>query len=154
VACGHALAAKRRGEKTIVAVFFGDGATEEGAFYETLNFASLHKLPLLFVCENNGYAIHEPLSKRWATERLCERVETFRIRTHHIPDGDIFAIRDVAAKAVARIRSSQGPEFIECKIYRWREHVGPREDFDQGYRSHAEAESWMKNDQVARLAGM
>ena len=153
-AAGYALAVKQSKDDRVVAVFFGDGATEEGCFYETINFASLHKLPILFVCENNGYAIHEPLSKRWATEALCERVATFGIPTHHIPDGDVFAIRDTAKAAIARMRAGSGPEFMECKIYRWLEHVGPSEDFNQGYRERAEAEEWMKNDQVQRLAAM
>jgi len=153
-AAGHALAVKMRNEKRVVVVFFGDGATEEGCFYETINFASLHKLPILFVCENNGYAIHEPLSKRWASEALCERVSTFNMRAHYLPDSDIFKIREVAQDALTRIRSGNGPEFMECKVYRWREHVGPNEDFDQGYRGRGEAENWMGNDQVSRLAEM
>lgn len=73
IAMGWALAAKMRKSGAVIAAFLGDGATEEGAFYESLNFASLHKLPIIFVCENNGYAIHTPLSKRWATEHLCQR---------------------------------------------------------------------------------
>ena len=153
-AAGHALAVKQRHEKRVVVVFFGDGATEEGCFYETLNFASLHKLPILFVCENNGYAIHEPLSKRWASEALCERVSTFNIRTHYLPESDIFHIRNTARHAIQRVRDGGGPEFMECKVYRWREHVGPNEDFDQGYRDRTDAGAWIKDDQVERLAGM
>src|SRR3990167_5953243 len=80
VAAGYALAmqmqAHNSGHQRIVVSVFGDGATEEGCFYETLNFASLHKLPILFVCENNRLAIHTPLEKRWATERMCERVRS------------------------------------------------------------------------------
>jgi pyruvate dehydrogenase E1 component alpha subunit len=153
-AAGHALAIKRRREKRVVAVFFGDGATEEGCFYETLNFASLHKLPVLLVCENNGYAIHEPIAKRWASEALCDRVSTFNMRAHHLPDGDVLAIRRTAVEAIGRIRDGQGPEFMECKTYRWREHVGPCEDYDQGYRARDEATRWLENDQVARLADL
>ncbi len=151
-AAGYALALKMRAERRVVAVFFGDGATEEGCFYETLNFASLHKLPILFVCENNGFAIHEPLTKRWATEDLCARVRSFGIRAHYLTD-DVFAIRETAANAVARVRDG-APEFIECKTYRWREHVGPNEDYDQGYRTRDEAERWKCSDQVARLAAL
>jgi len=154
VAVGHALALKREGKGRLVAVFLGDGATEEGAFYESLNFASLHKLPVLFVCENNGFAIHTPLAKRWATRRLCERVETFGIPAVRIGDGDVFAIRDAATDAAKAIRNGQGPQFIECETYRWREHVGPGEDYDDGYRERADQAPWVKNDQVARLAGM
>jgi TPP-dependent pyruvate/acetoin dehydrogenase alpha subunit len=153
-AAGYALALKRRGSRNMVTVFFGDGSTEEGCFYETLNFASLHKLPVLFVCENNGYAIHEPQSKRWATDRLCERVATFGIPAHQIPDMDVLTIRERATELVADIRAGKGPAFLEIKTYRWREHVGPAEDYNQGYRDRADLEPWIANDQVERLAGL
>ncbi|MBI1776490.1 MAG: thiamine pyrophosphate-dependent dehydrogenase E1 component subunit alpha [Proteobacteria bacterium] len=149
IAMGYALAYKRRGKGQVVAAFFGDGATEEGVFYESLNFASLHRLPMLFVCENNFYAIHTPQSKRWATDRLCERVETFGIPAHKIADGDVFAIRSATAEAVAAMRSgASGPVFIEAHVYRWKEHVGPGEDYHIGYRGKDELERWRSTDQV------
>lgn len=154
VAMGYSLAIKQTNSDAVVVCFFGDGATEEGVFYESLNFASLHQLPIMFVCENNGLAIHTPLQSRWATDRLCERVETFGLRTHQIDDGDIFSIRAFAAQAVDRIRNAGGPEFLECKTYRWREHVGPAEDFDAGYRNLDEVLPWRESDQVGRLAEM
>ena len=82
LAVGYALAFKRQRSDRVVVAFFGDGATEEGVFTESLNFAALHKLPMLFVCENNFYAIHTPITRRWATQRLCERVETYGIPAH------------------------------------------------------------------------
>jgi TPP-dependent pyruvate/acetoin dehydrogenase alpha subunit len=151
VALGYALAAKRLETDRVVAAFFGDGATEEGVFAESLNFAALHKLPVLFVCENNGYAIHAPIAKRWATERLCERVATYGIPAHQIDDGDVLQIRALAADAVARIRRGEGPVFLECRTYRWREHVGPNEDFDAGYRARDDLERWVADDQVDKL---
>ena len=154
IATGWALAAKKRASGRIVACFFGDGATEEGTMAESLNFAALHRLPVLFVCENNGYAIHEPLSRRWATTRLCERVATYGIPTHRIEDQDIFAIREAALKAANSIRAGAGPEFMECLTYRWREHVGPIEDYNSGYRGRNELHAWQKSDQVERLARM
>ncbi len=154
VATGHALAFKRQTTDRIAVCFFGDGATEEGAFYESLNFASLHKLPILFVCENNFFAIHTPLEKRWGSPALCDRVAAFGIPTHRITDLDVFNIRATAAGAVDRIRQGNGPEFMECHAYRWREHVGPNEDFDAGYRSREAARPWMENDQVSRLESM
>jgi len=154
IAAGHALAIKQTKSNAIVACFLGDGATEEGVFYETLNFAALHKLPILFVCENNGLAIHTPLSSRWATERLCERVETFGIPTQRITDGDIFHIRAATVTAVEDIRNGNGPQFMECITYRWREHVGPSEDFDAGYRSEQDVRPWKEDDQVTRLAAL
>ncbi len=153
-AVGWALAQKRRATGAVIAVFFGDGATEEGVFYESLNFAALHRLPVLFVCENNGYAIHEPLSKRWAADRLTERAATFGMPADRVADGDVFAIRRLAAGRVAAMRDGDGPAFLELLAYRWREHVGPNEDFAAGYRSRDDAVPWMENDQVARLGAM
>lgn len=154
VAAGYALAAKREGKGRVVAVFFGDGAVEEGVFYETLNFAALHKLPMLFICENNFYAIHEPQNKRWATDRLVERVETFGIPATRLNEPDVFKLRDVTLKYLENMRKGQGPAFIEAHTYRWREHVGPNEDFNAGYRSHSEVEPWIKNDQVEVVGKM
>jgi TPP-dependent pyruvate/acetoin dehydrogenase alpha subunit len=154
IAVGYALALKRMKTDRVVVAFFGDGASEEGVFTESLNFASLHKLPVLFVCENNYYAIHTPITKRWATQRLCERVETYDIPTHRVDDGNIFKLRALAADAVARLRRGEGPVFIECRTYRWREHVGPNEDFDAGYRQRVDLEPWVKDDQMAHVGNM
>lgn len=158
VAAGYAWAlkqeARKSGKQRLVAAFFGDGATEEGCFIETVNFAALHKLPIIFVCENNGLAIHSPLSKRWPTDKLCERVETYGIKTYKIEDGDIFKIRDIVTEAANNIRVWSSPVFIECDTYRWKEHVGPLEDFDQGYRDPEEFKKWKKSDQIERLAEM
>jgi TPP-dependent pyruvate/acetoin dehydrogenase alpha subunit len=104
--------------------------------------------------KNNGYAIHEPLAKRWATTRLCERVATYGIATSRIENQDVFAIREAALKAVSAIREGAGPAFMECLTYRWREHVGPNEDYDSGYRGHDEIRPWRESDQVERLARM
>jgi pyruvate dehydrogenase E1 component alpha subunit len=152
IALGYALALKREGKGRIVVSFFGDGATEEGVFHESLNFAALHRLPVLLVCENNSYAIHTPLEKRWATQRLCERVRTYGIPAHRITDSDVLEIHRVAAEAIAPMRSGEsGPAFLECHTYRWREHVGPNEDYDAGYRSRDELRPWQESDQVARM---
>jgi TPP-dependent pyruvate/acetoin dehydrogenase alpha subunit len=158
VAAGHAWSfqqdAKKTGQQRVVAAMFGDGCTEEGTFYETLNFASLKKLPMIFICENNRLAIHTPVERRWATERLCERVETFGIKTHKIDDSDIFTIRDIMTEAIADARAGKGPTFIECATYRWLEHVGPRDDHDQEYRNGEIYQQWQTNDQIKRLADM
>ncbi len=154
VAVGYALALKREGRGRIVVSFFGDGATEEGAFAECLNFAALHDLPVLFVCENNGYAIHSPIEDRWASPALCERVETYGITAHRITDGDVFALRALAEDACASLRAGGGPVFIECLTCRWSEHVGPGDDFDAGYRDRAEMEPWLANDQMNVVGDM
>jgi TPP-dependent pyruvate/acetoin dehydrogenase alpha subunit len=159
VATGYALAmqaqAKITGHQRIVVSMFGDGATEEGCFYESLNFAALRQLPVLYVCENNRLAIHTPLEKRWATERLCERVETFGIKTHKITDTDVFQLRDTIENIVTDMRSGNtGPMFIECSTYRWLEHVGPRDDHSDNYRDLNEYRRFKEGDQIARLGGM
>lgn len=154
IAVGYALAMKRLKTDRVAAAFFGDGATEEGVFSESLNFASLHKLPVLFVCENNYYAIHTPITRRWATNRLCERVDTYGIPAHRVDDSDVLKLRELAAGAVARMRRGEGPSFIECLTYRWREHVGPNEDFDQGYRACDDLHPWLKDDQVEKVGQM
>jgi TPP-dependent pyruvate/acetoin dehydrogenase alpha subunit len=159
VAAGYALAMQMQAQKTghqrVTVSIFGDGATEEGCFYESLNFAALRQLPIIFVCENNRLAIHTPLEKRWASERLCERVATYGIETHKINDDDVFTLRDTIAKAAAQIREHRsGPIFIECSTYRWLEHVGPRDDHADNYRDLDEYRRWKERDQIARLASM
>lgn len=154
IAVGYALAAKRAGSDRVVVAFFGDGATEEGVFAESLNFASLHKLPVLFVCENNFYAIHTPVTRRWATQRLCERVETYGIPAHAVDGADVLELRALTAHLVGRMRGGAGPAFIECRTYRWREHVGPNEDFDAGYRGRADLAPWVENDQVPKIGSL
>ena len=153
IAVGFSLALKREGKGRVVVAFFGDGAVEEGVFYESLNFAALHELPVLFVCENNGYAIHTPIAKRWATSRLCERVETYGIPAHRIEDANVLALWETSAAACARIRHESGPIFIECQTYRWKEHVGPGEDYDAGYRTRDELQPWLENDQIRAIGG-
>ncbi|MGB7265280.1 MAG: thiamine pyrophosphate-dependent dehydrogenase E1 component subunit alpha [Terracidiphilus sp.] len=149
ISVGYALALKREGSGRVVASFFGDGATEEGVFYESLNFAALHRLPMLFVCENNSYAIHTPLKKRWATTQLCERVRTYGITAISIADSDVLEIRRNALEAIENLRRGEtGPVFLECHTYRWREHVGPNEDYQAGYRSVEELLKWKGKDQV------
>src|SRR6185503_20649585 len=130
IALGYSLALQGEGKSRLAVAFFGDGATEEGVFSESVNFAALHKLPVLFVCENNGYAIHTPISKRWATTRLCERVSTYGIPTHQVRDSNVLALWQFASDAYAGLRQGSGPVFIECHTYRWKEHVGPGEDYD------------------------
>lgn len=154
LAAGQALAAKLRGEDKVIVCFFGDGATEEGCFAETLNFAALHKLPLFFVCENNGYAIHSPLKKRWANLDLCARVRAYGVPAVRTETSDVTVMRAAAEAAVAAIRDGEGPQFLEAVTYRWLEHVGPNEDYAAGYRTRDEMEPWEKEDPVARLAAV
>lgn len=154
-AVGYAYAAKLRRERRVVVSFLGDGATEEGVFAESLNFAALKRLPLLFVCENNRYAIHTHQKQRQATLDICGRVRAHGIPAETVEEGDVFRIYQAASAAVAAIRAGDsGPRFMECMTSRWVEHVGPGEDFGLGFRSRDEVKPWVQADQVARLGRM
>jgi TPP-dependent pyruvate/acetoin dehydrogenase alpha subunit len=155
IAVGYAMALKREGKGRVVTVFMGDGATEEGVFYESVNFAALHKLPIVFVCENNGYAIYTALNKRWSSSTICDRVKGFGVPVQRFETGDVFEIRDALHSHLDGIRQENaGPLFFECLTYRWLEHVGPHEDYNLGHRSRDEAKFWLENDQVALTGAM
>ena len=154
LALGHAFALKRRGSESIVCVFFGEGAMDEGVFHESANFAALKKLPILFVCENNHYAIYSHVKDRMPAVNLCERAEAYRIPARGVAGGDIFAIHAAAAEAIAAVRAGEGPRFLECETHRWRDHVGPGDDLHIGYRTAADLKPWLDGDQNARLASL
>jgi 2-oxoisovalerate dehydrogenase E1 component len=154
-AAGYAWALKIQGKDHVVASFTGDGAWEEGSVTEAISFASLKKLPVLFICENNSYAIHSHIRARQPVSGFCERVRAYGVPAHRIEDMDVFRIYEWTRDAAADLRSgNSGPRFLECVTYRWREHVGPTEDYDKGYRSRSDLEPWVATDQVARLARM
>jgi TPP-dependent pyruvate/acetoin dehydrogenase alpha subunit len=150
-AVGYAYALKYQQNRAIIASFFGDGATEEGVFAESLNLAALKRVPILFVCENNSYAIHTHQSRRQATSAICDRVRAHGIRAERIEDNDVLKIHMRARAISQEIRSGGGPYFFEVITYRWREHVGPGEDYQLGFRSRDEAAPWVAKDQVTRL---
>ncbi len=151
-AVGYAYAVKYQRKDTVVVSFFGDGATDEGVFYESLNFAALKRLPLIFICENNGYAIHTHQRQRQPCLNVYERAAAFGIPTERIDDDVLYLHKRVRAAVEALWAGEPGPFFFECMTYRWKEHVGPNEDYHLGYRTQAEAEPWITNDQVQRLA--
>jgi TPP-dependent pyruvate/acetoin dehydrogenase alpha subunit len=154
-AAGYAYALKLQGRDSVVVSFFGDGATDEGVFHESLNFAALKGLPVIFVCENNFYSIHTHQKHRQRHTNICERARVYGMPAERIEDNDVLSIYQKVSEAVEAIRREKaGPFFFECMTYRWKEHVGPGEDFHLGYRSREEAEPWMKNDQVTRIAAM
>lgn len=152
-AAGYAFAMKLQRRDVVVASFFGDGATEEGVYFETLNFAALNHLPVLFVCENNSYAIHIQVERR-QTGSIANRAAALGIPARRLPDDDVFGLLAAAQEEVALIRAGHGPRFLECPTYRWKEHVGPRDDVDLGYRSAEEVERWKARDQVALTGAM
>ena len=151
-AAGYAYAMKLRRSDAVVACFFGDGATEEGVFAETLNFAVLKRLPVLFVCENNGYAIHTPQTRRQGNPDIRARAEAHGMPAERLDGNDVCALRDRADEAVAKMRAGEGPRFVEAVTYRWREHVGPGQDYHLGFRDKSECERWEKGDAVRALA--
>lgn len=153
-AAGYAYALMLRQSGAVAVCFMGDGATEEGVFYETLNFAALQGLPLLFVIENNGFAIHSPQSTRQKNTNIAARAATFGLTAHRLADDDVFAIYAAASSAIDAIRAGGGPRLLEIPTYRWKEHVGPGDDFHVGYRSIEDAGKWIENDQVAVTGGL
>lgn len=149
---GVALALQMQGKDAISCVFLGDGATEEGVFYESANFAALKALPVLFVCENNLYSVYSPLSKRQPASRsLCGVARALGLDARQVDGNDPAAMLEAAASAVAAVRSGQGPVFLECMTYRWREHCGPYYDDDLGYRPAGELANWQQRDPLALL---
>jgi TPP-dependent pyruvate/acetoin dehydrogenase alpha subunit len=152
-AVGYAYAMKQRRRRTIVASFFGDGAVDEGVFHESMNFAALKKLPIIFVCENNRYAIHTHQSRRQSVDNICDKAQSYGIPAERIPDNNVLCIHERTKLAVEKIREGGvGPVFLECLTYRLKEHVGPNNDFNLGYRMQEEAEPWVKNDPVEKFA--
>lgn len=154
LALGAALAAHIRGDKRVSAAFFGDGATGEGAIYESLNFAALNKLPMLFVCENNLYATHMPIRACRNNECIARIAEPFNIKTWRIDGNNVLEVYEAAKEAVAMCRAGKGPVFIECLTYRLRGHVGP-DDAIQGIhtdiRPPTELSSWRERDPILAL---
>jgi len=146
VAAGLALAERMRGTTAIVAAFFGEGAAAEGEFHETLNLASLWRLPVLFVCENNLYAMGTALERSEAEPEIHRKAEAHRIRAEVVDGMDVIAVADAAARAVAAIRERGGPHFLECRTYRFRAHSM----FDpELYRDKAEVARWKERCPIA-----
>lgn len=149
-AVGAALAAKRRRTDQVILAVFGDGATEEGVFHESLNFAALHKLPVVFLCENNGLAIHSFLEARQAY-KISELAKPYGMRVQTCTDGfDLLTVQETFQDVYEQIRKGGGPCFVEVNTFRYREHVGPGEDFSAGYRSKADCETWKSKDPLCQ----
>jgi pyruvate dehydrogenase E1 component alpha subunit len=127
----------------VTVAFFGDGAAHEGVFYESLNFASLEKAPVVFVCENNLYCTHLPITAGLADTIIHKKAAAFAMPGVRIDGNNIIEVYETAKKAVEDARSGKGPTLIECMTYRWRGHVGPSDDLDKGLRSREELDCWM-----------
>jgi len=152
IAVGAALGSVMQGRSRITVVFFGEGATEEGVFQESINFAVLKNLPIVFVCENNLYSVYSPLSVRQPAGREVFRVaESLGIESYQGDGNDIFEVYRFAEQAVHKARENRGPTFLEFKTYRWLEHCGPNYDNDLGYRTNHEFNDWKKRCPLAQM---
>ncbi len=151
IAAGAALAFSMQNKNTVSVAFFGDGAPHEGVFYETLNFASLKKLPVIFVCENNLYCTHLRISATLADTSIYKKAEAFGMRGIRIDGNNVMEVYSVAKKTIQDARSGKGPTLIEAMTYRWRGHVGPYDDLDKGLRSKEELDHWMNRCPIKML---
>ena len=146
VGAGYANKLNKSGK--IVAVFFGEGALEEGTFFESLNIACLKKIPIIFVCEDNGLAIHTPLSIRQAYKSITKIVSEFGCHVFETDTTDVEEVYHLTSKAVGAMKETERPCFMKLKYYRYLEHVGVNTDFQVGYRSKKEFEEWYKRDPI------
>lgn len=150
IGTGLALSLQLQKSRQIAAIFFGDGCVEEGAFYESANFAVVRNLPALFVCENNLYSVYSPLSVRQPAGReIYKMVRGLGMTSAIVNGNDIEAAYKAALAAIAHIRAGKGPFFLELSTYRWLEHCGPNFDNVIGYRTEAEFLEWKARDPIA-----
>ena len=149
LAGGLAVADRMLQQKRVTACFFGEGAAAEGEFHETMNLAALWKLPILFVCENNLYAMGTRLDLSESQTDIHAKAQSYRMASESVDGMDVVAVDAAASRALAAIRAGDGPHFLECQTYRFRAHSM----FDpQLYRTKAEVEAWKKRDPILRLA--
>ena len=149
IATGAALSAQKRGTDQVAVCFFGDGASNQGIFFEVMNFAAIWKLPVIYVCENNHYGEYTPTGNVTAGKSIADRSLPFGIPSTTVDGSDAIAVYEATAKAVERARKGDGATLIECDTYRYRgHHVG---DPGEGYRTKEEIESWMAKDPIQQL---
>lgn len=148
IATGAGLSAKMRGTDQVVACFFGDGASNQGTFHEGLNLAAIWKLPVVFVCENNLYAMGTRQSRVMLIENVADRAAAYGIPSVVADGNDVLSVYEAARVAVERARKSEGPTLLECKTYRLKGHSR----FDPAtYRPKEEVETWLKKDPIAHF---
>jgi TPP-dependent pyruvate/acetoin dehydrogenase alpha subunit len=152
LAVGAALAAKMDGRGDVAVAYFGDGTAEEGVVHESLNLASRFGLPMLFVCENNLFSSHLHISLRQPADSVARFARAHCMPCELVDGNDVVAVERAAAHLIARARAGNGSGFLEAVTYRWRGHVGPREDVDVGVDRNVDLVSWKKRDPIKRLA--
>jgi pyruvate dehydrogenase E1 component alpha subunit len=148
---GVAYAAKRQGEDTVVIVFLGDAVMEEGVFHESANFTALHSLPVVFVCENNNLSFYTPLEVRQPDRPMTDIAKAHTIAVQELDGNDANAVFEAASVAVEKARAGGGPGFLMCNTRRWREHCGPRYDYELGQMTEKEFEALRADCPIARL---
>ncbi|MDP3724894.1 MAG: thiamine pyrophosphate-dependent dehydrogenase E1 component subunit alpha [Nanoarchaeota archaeon] len=148
VAVGAAFANKKKKNGKMVAVFFGEGAMDEGVFWESINLASLWNLPIVFICEDNNLAIHTPVLKRQGYASIEAIVSRFNMNVIQSESTDVERVFALARKARLTTEQTQRPSFMRLAYYRYLEHVGVNEDFEAGYRAKSEFDAWYKKDPV------
>jgi pyruvate dehydrogenase E1 component alpha subunit len=148
-AVGIGYAMKYRGQDTVVATFFGDGATSEGDFFEAMNFASLYRVPVVFFCQNNHWAISMPRSRQTHSKTLAQKALAFDMPGLQVDGNDVIAVHKAAREAVDRARSGEGPSFIEMVTYRLSMHTTA--DDPKRYRSDEEVREWENRDPITRF---
>ncbi|MEW6573292.1 MAG: thiamine pyrophosphate-dependent dehydrogenase E1 component subunit alpha [Bacillota bacterium] len=151
IGAGIALKQKISGDRGITVVYFGDGAVDEGVFWETLNFAALKKLPVLFVMEDNKFASQTPSEDRQAYEDITPIVSAYGVPVFKLDGNDPLTVAEVSGRAIEGIRKGRGPAFLCCKTYRWLAHVGPSDDTNTGYRTREEVTYWQNRCPLARM---
>lgn len=147
IAVGAALSAKMQKQDRVAVSFFGDGASNEGTFHESLNLAGVWKLPIIFVCENNGYGISVPTWQSTSVENISERAKGYNMPGETVDGNDVEAIDAAFERALKRAKAGEGPSLIECKTYRW---MGHWTGDPQTYRTREEVETWKQKDPMKR----
>jgi len=148
-AVGAALGIKLSGSSQVVLCFFGDGASNMGIFHESLNMAAIWALPVVFVCENNQYAMSMPVAQAFPIANIAERATSYAMPGTVVDGNDVLAIYAEAAEAVDRARAGKGPSLIECKTYRWKGHS---KSDQERYRTREEVAAWKKKDPIVHFA--
>ena len=150
-AVGYAYAQKYKNNEGVVICYHGDGAVDEGVYWESLNFASLHKLPILFVCENNKYAIYTHQNKRMLGDSIVSRANAFGVDASRVDGLSTEDFYNATYKSINKIKNNGSPMLIECLTTRWRDHVGPGEDRHIKYRADKELDMSIKDDDLRNL---
>jgi pyruvate dehydrogenase E1 component alpha subunit len=151
VAVGFAWRLRERGIGQVAVSFLGDAVVEEGVFHESVSFATLHRLPVVFICENNLYSVHAHLNVRQPDRSIASLAAGHGLEAHGVDGNDALAVYSILQESLERVRAGRGPVFIEAATYRLLEHVGPSTDWHLGYRSADEGQVWSSRDPIQRM---